>query len=533
MVLYELITEYVKLKSIMKEAIDFSIEKLIINEEISPNISEFIKKLNAQETLTDSDFMSFNNELVTIKIKNIDLYNAVVGIVRNVCLQVFDSYQNEINQTVTEIENRLNSGSEFSFPLEDKPDRFNGLLNIYRLTKDGSFHRNEFDMHPFLLILRPDIIKYDVPFAINTLILTNKLPKGIPYCGLDLSQPLYPRTLKVQEKKVQLKRGIEESDSYFPYKRASTLALGGMMGGDIFLATNGKKNLYVTDIEHYSPDAILASKIATFVSKEHFYSVNLLSNGLAASRKPSQDSVYAADASTMVNRKNFIETDKKVFPGTGIVDEVSNFVNDTNFLVENFRFSSSDIQEAYISKINFNECSLRGLIKKEEYEKDVLSKDKRSIYHGSKHVGENEKYIDEKLHTRLKLSIMSETFMTALAKKACIDPKDQKDVVDELLKRSDIAFDIFLDNKNSKKFLNGNRNLLNDILQNSILYIHDHFDEDERQNIIQSIIERAQVANDKIKNKLGVILTPLKNTDEFMITPFPPKGEILPVKKIM
>jgi len=170
---------------------------------------------------------------------------------------------------------------------------------------------------------------------------------------------------------------------------------------------------------------VLASKIATLISKQHFSSECLLDNQFAASRKLDQYAVCAIkDNNFREKRREFLANN--VSPGTGIIDETLNYLQEGDTNGENYGFSSEDLNSAHLVKIDFDKCNLTSRVDLEYYDTGMVTKCRlptigSNLYKASPHVQKDLGYIHEKLTTRLKLSLLPQKLIAGLTEEAYRD----------------------------------------------------------------------------------------------------------------
>lgn len=494
----------------------FNQENFLNDMNVPDNIAKFFAGANADTfDFTSEDLATLNNELA--KIINDEFHDAILFFIYKKLLTIYDFYKNEISEYVAQIQKDIQSDAQITQKTFDNIDHYKKLLNIHLFinsNKQRNFYRG---CYPQLSYSDSVTLEFDVPFAINALSLIGAFPKGQTYIGMKLGEPIYPKKLAKSKKELlPLKRGIKQSEMYFPFKRIMKITTDVNLK-DTFLITNGKKLLYVRGVYQYSPNAVLASKIASFVSHKHFSSERLLDNNLVASRKLAGYAISAADFNAPAGngltvkevRKNFIEVQKKVIPGTGIIDEVLNFIRETDENPENYAYSSSDIAHCYLTKIDFDCCTFLENLPLEQdpkkwwelYEKDILTK---MMYRLAPSVKSDKVYINEKLRTRLKLAIMPREFYANLANKAYLDEVEKEAAVNECVNRTEIAFNLFLDNPYTKNYLKENPNILNELIVESIPYVNAHFSESETKNISMNLKLRVQMIHQKMSELIEI-----------------------------
>ena len=379
--------------------------------ELDNSINTFLNKLNNGLEIKSEEFEGF---FINLDALNKNIKDILLEIIFEITDKIYEEHEKEIKITIKEIDDCLNA----SRPIRQRNQnskKYMGLINLYHLFKQDNFLKS-LAISPY----QRKVLNYYIPFAINALTLTGKLPKA-NYNGINTAQALYPLNLEIaQENKIPIKRGIKISSEYFPYKFVYKIYKGNT-GNNTFLATNGHKVLFLRSAEQYSPMSIMTSKIASLISAKYFSSERLMDNKIAASKKINTYVCSVIDPEIRELRKHHIEIEKKVFPGTGLIDEVSNYVKETDYNAENLGLSSKKLEKAHLSKIDFDRCDLLFPLTKEQYEFDIVSKPMRGIYHELQHVQHNKTYINEKLFARLKLSLLTEALLGSLADKAFID----------------------------------------------------------------------------------------------------------------
>jgi hypothetical protein len=450
------------------------------------------------------------NHFLKINELDIEIKKSIIYVIFEIANNIYKKHDDEIKKAVEEI------GKKSKLIHQGSPnvEKYADLINIYRLfahhksVSEGDNFYNSFPgVNPYLR----ETLGANIPFAINALMLTGNIPREV-YNGIHNGQALYPLHLEVtQENKLPAKKGIKKSDEYFPYKSVSKLYKGDT-GDNTFLATNGDKILFVRGVECYAPNSIFASKIATLVSSKHFSSERLLDNGVVASKGINSYACSAADKTTRKSRKHYIEESKKVFPGTGIIDEVTNYVVETDDNIENLGFSSKNIDEAHLSKIDFDGCSPSTSTTKNDYENDIFSRRRDGIYHALPHVQQDEGYICEKLYARLKLSMLTEPLLRSLADKGYME-KDQESknkAIEQCHQRSNITFELFKEHQGAKKYIIDQPEIVNQCYTEIIGYIKEHFEENAQQELLTSLHNRVEFIRSELSNQFKVKIRPLK-----------------------
>ncbi|CEG57061.1 hypothetical protein [Legionella fallonii] len=475
--------------------------------ELPEDITDFIRKLNNNEIIRKEEFQSFSESLLQL---NKDVQDCIIFLLYYMTDPVFDiHYKDDITEAVNSIESSLNARREIPQSSGDDAEKYIRLVNYYYLFSHYRPKSNDYYGYAYPGTNSWDTnVRYNLPFAINALRLVGKLPTTPDFNGIDLSKPYFPLHLQVVKKeKVTIRKGIPDSEKFYPYKMVAKLFKGNT-GDNTFLATNGKKKIFIRGVEDYAPHAVLASKIASIISPTHFSIERLLNNRLVGARGIPGYARSAADDETRDARKKYIDKNKRIFPGTGIIDEVTNFVGESDPNIENYGFSSEDIDNSHLSKIDFDRCDVDSEIPKELYERNILTKPRRGLYHGATHVQTNPEYIKEKLYARLKLSMLTEPLFSKLANKAFAaeDHELQKKAIKELTNRSNIALELFFEHPDVKSFLTQNPSTLSQCYSEITNYISTHFVEQDRELIQHSLAKRVGNIHEEIKKTLDINL---------------------------
>jgi hypothetical protein len=490
--------------SYLRNAEDYLATQL--DEEIPAAISNFINKLLAKVEMEEKDFKSFHHELSLIKDNKV--YNTLVYSINTIGSDIFHSYETEIKDSVEQIKAKI--------PVDEKikPHKDVGLLNVYLINRGELLNLRNLDnkdgyKFPYPKYGDEDIFEYHIPLSINALRLTNKLPKEGQYCSLDLSKHLYPKKHGGTTEEIPLRRGTKNKNEYVPFYKNSKL-FKGTVEDTTYLATNGKKFLFIRGRSNAtSPDSVMAAKIATFVSKKHFSSERRLTNQLIASKQlPGYKIPSVGDKNSRDEKRKIIQEEKRIYSGTGIINEVLNFIHETDHHnSENYGFSDSvSSPESFLCKIDFDHCDVTKPLPKKYYEQNCIA----ILYYSLPHVYLDPTFIQEMLYTRLKLSLLTTELNNGFAQKASDDKDAQKQLTTEATARANIAFELFLENKNSAEFLTKNANILNTILQESVDYARKHFDEPMLSQIHHSLQVRFKEIHNKIATKLNIKLPPMK-----------------------
>lgn len=484
-------------------------EKLSLLEEEIPEIIESFFH-NLQSTLREKNDFDLLGQALE-KMGNTPLRKIVIDIIARFLDEILESTKEAHEQLVKNIEDKVSRAEKFS--KEDCRSQYAGLLNIY-----GLIHYDILKLHKLSPYHNEQFV-LDTKLRINTLVIANKFPRNFNYCGITFNGPLYPIET---ENAIPLRRGIKDSQQYYPYKKAKKIDEGDT-GNEVFMATNGEKIIYIRVLPKLSraqhkANAILASKIGTYVSKKNFSSERLLSNGLGASRKLDQYHPMAKPKGEREKEEIFLNKITKVIPGTGVIDEVLSFVSEGDRNIENFgislqsidEFSTEKFEDVFLCKIDFDRCNFFPLEDESEYEKNILANALYKRHFGDKNkVKDDPAYIEEQLRTRLKLSLLTSKFVSGLVDKAHFNEDEKELTIEEVIRRRDMAFSLFrketktsfMSFKNTRnQFLKNHPQLLNELFTECADYVFGHFDEDKCEAIIRSMATRMM----EVREKLGI-----------------------------
>jgi hypothetical protein len=507
-------------QEVRDNALIFVNENSLSDSEVPPNVAEFIFKFYKRESLKKDDFDAIEKYLAELEENDHNLHDIVSGMLNDISYKIIKSYGSEIEKFTKEIEVILAEGNPLDFEYENKIAEYQGLLNVYGLTNGTPLPLKKWGGYfPGMSSARQTDFCYSLSFSINVLNLMKKLPSD--YNGISVEKPLYPNEYSryIQIENIEKKRGIKQSDSYFPYKKISKIQTLGAPD-TTFVATNGKKILYLRGSPggKLTPHSILGSKIATFVSKDHFSSERLLDNRIIGSKKLPSYAISLVNLD-LGSLRNYLIENQIIIPGMGIVDETLNFICEFDPNPENFALSSHDFSRTHLCKIDFDFCNLEVPISKEKYEKDIFSQVDMRFGDAFK---DNIEYIEEKLLTRLKLCFLTPDFIDALAKKAYLGEADKNRAVSELVSRTNVALKLFMQHPSSSLILKKYPDILDTFWKESVFYVNRHFDEPVAEKIIHSLENRFTL----IKKEIDELLLPKKETEfsslPYYIPPPPP-----------
>lgn len=467
----------------------------LANKEININLCDFLQKLSRAVAIEAKDFDQFIIEINRLN-ENKDLKNIIINMVFNIADSIYHMLEADIQAAVIAIDNALKDSKPIQqYPLQT--DKFIGLVNIYHLFSQKT-HSGQFIHEGLFTRFYPGLNQFDfnskIPFAINALILTGLLPKT-NLNGVNTAIPLHPLSSYrfLSQEKLPSQRGIKRSSDYFLYKAVRKIYKG-YPGNHTFLATNGIKALFIRDSSCVQSESVFASKIARCISTSHFASERLMDNQLVGSRALDSYAISVADPRIIDALYRHIKDDKKVLPGTGLIEEVCNFIEEGDPNIENLGLSSIDLEapRTHLSKIDFDGCSISTETSKGRYDYNIISKERGSLYHANPLVRQDDRYLQEKFYARLKLSMLIQELFQGLADKS-FAPSDvdiKRKVIGACVRRSDLALELFFENPYAKKFLNNNPRIVNQCLIEIGQYINDHFNEPDAALMRRALLKR-------------------------------------------
>lgn len=474
--------------------------------EVPERVVQFIAALANKTLLSQEEFIVFGHYCMSEKAVS----DFLIDIVYSIFQQIYKrDYKTEIKTTIATIESSLKASKPIPVQAATNNDRYHALINNYL----------------FFIFVAPhsDVdFQNTVIFGLNALRLTGCLAREGVLAGLDLSQPFYPLKLNsMMQHPVALSPGFKDAAVYFPFKYTSKIAQGDT-GDNTFLATNGEKLLFVRGVPKYTPAGVFASKIAKLISAKHFSSERVLTSSVVAARGLPGYAFSVVDSALRMKRKEQIEKKKRVFPGSGIIDEVCNFVQESDFNAENFGFSTAEVEDeaCYLSKIDFDRCSFLDRACKISYDYDILTRPQIGIYHGADHIQNDAVYIYEKLYTRMKLCLIPDDLLAQLADRSYLpkDAKQKEKDLQEACNRKKIALELFFEHPKVRSFLEENPNILHQCFQEIADYINKHYPGEEQNSRLQSALkeslaEMQQAVWEQVQIRLAVEPTQEKKVE--------------------
>lgn len=484
-----------------------------LEKDIPDAVAYFVQHLREQNKLVDVKVMHdmFCNLQKTLGVRTSHLVIQLIKLASKECME-----KHSIALISEHIEKRLidpNANKELPNKISAIP--FNTILNIHRflmLSKELGY-TELFGGHCDNTKLYETIL-----FAVNgmhTLQCLPELHEG------EAPPPFYPGLMYNPYKKncygeevkrieqsfaIRLPRGVKPAQKYFPFKRVNKLYRGDAKDV-VHMATDGKKVLFVRESLYPPTTSIIASKIASAVSKKHFSSERLLSNGYGASRLLPFYRFSLASDEFAIWRKYRATAEKEHIRGNGIVDEVCSFVREGDRNVENYGVSSKEPALGEICKIDFDHCDLTSPLAEEEYlsAKCLMTASERRAFNT---IG----YLYERLETRLHLALFPKDFFDELAHKVLfVDVAFMLEVPSQLNLRTNFALQLFLKDSNTKKFLELNPFIIKILCNKIIMYAQSHFDVESFQKIRDGLKARAKHVIMQVEKQFGFIPPPIKS----------------------
>lgn len=494
----ELIMKYFKARGLPEDVV---IPKAII---------DLMKTLKEGQPLNTQVVTAFINHLKNET--NDYLHDGLLGLVNKIILAIYDSYKKIFKDLQESIVQQVASGQELS---PDKQDRFleyTPLVNSYllvfkinlKMRKNYSFGfpetRLEF-LHE----------KDDIPLFLNSLILGKKIRTQVEYFGISFLRPLGLSKPFLRQKSFSVKRGIKDISQYTIFQRWQKLQKGATRN-ELFLASNGIKIIFLRDSSRPHQNEIFSSKLAAFVSKKHFSSERLFSNGLTGSRKLTAYKTSAIDDRVFLKIKELANASTpKFFPGTGLIDEVLNFLDEKDPNMENYGVSSLEIDGCFFSKVDFDFCDV--INPSEKYEKNRCTSGIYSSTEKADIARKEPQYLSEKFYARLKLCILTPEFYLALNGKVNFNQEEIKRVIAELTRRQETALNLMFIHPQFNEFLIQHDDILNTIHLETTDYVQSHFNADASLVVAESVTRKMQKIQQLIQDKIS-----LKQTDKEVIT---------------
>ncbi|WP_342146349.1 hypothetical protein [Rickettsiella endosymbiont of Aleochara curtula] len=456
----------------------------------------FLRKFKSFSEISDAEFKEFFKLLES---KNENIQKEIYIKLLKACIANYNTHESGIQQALAAIENSVREQQPIPKCLFKFKD-FIGVINSYRLFNYPNVFSTLREYYPETH--DPEKQDYNVitsliPCAINILVIVGVFPKSDNFHGINLAKPCYP--LGSSSNKINFVKGIKNHADYYLLRRVSKIHKGDL-GNRTFLAVkaDGSKLLYLNPSR--PAHGILASKIARLVSTKHFSSERLLNNGFGGSRELA-GFISAAEPSIRDGRKRFVEVEKRVFPGTGIINEVQNYVGESDPNIENIGFSSKDFQYNYLIKIDFDLCFLHPTISKEAYAKNILL-GRNGMYHDLPHVQQDKKYLQETLYARLKLSLLTTEIVFALAQKVYTET-NLHEITQQYITRSKICLALFLEDEHAEAFLSKNPEILTQCYAEIAEHIEKHFEKTEP--LLSSLKQQAYNVRVELSKKLALV----------------------------
>lgn len=267
-------------------------------------------------------------------------------------------------------------------------------------------------------------------------------------------------------------------------------------------------------------DAVIASKIARMINKQHFSSEKWLSDGRVVSEAVVENAIPHPHASRQAFCvRQFTETPsenerKKLMnqltaynnrrinhhiKGLGIIDEVCAFIGESDPNCENLMFSNEAFDNNTIAiKIDFDGC----MCSSSEWSA-LFYKDSSMIYGTQVYDKVPVEYIMERAQTRLKLSLISDDLIGALLEKYCPEniPEFEKALVSnrnsalQQLNSQEYGLIKLLDNEE------GLKKTISDFHGELIHYCQKHFPE-KLNTLTNDLNERLAFVQAHITNEL-------------------------------
>lgn len=456
---------------------------------IIPQVIEVvISALDKGTELTKTQHDSFVREMARIKSQNKVTYDFYVMLLKKQSEDVyFTENGSDIHKLAEFIDKDDSDPIKVAAILESKENnpmknkRFLRMLNAYlvllNIESDITRHATRYGICFFLNCIRIIIIRSQ-----------KEKPDFGKYCGLDLNAAFYPLPLS-SSPRLPIEPGTKDADAYFPYKLTHKVFQDDK-GFISFVVIDARgKRLFVQDTYGLPldcrADAVFASKIAITVSKKHFASMRLLSNGFAASKKleayerPIKDAKhdYLWEA---------IESGA-TFEGVGIVDEVLRFIGEQDGNSENFGLQKvPNSNQIRVCKIDYDRCDLE-----KESAACLSRKGNGALVNPA-----------EEAYARLKLALYSPEFLAALASKIYKHDFAKRDKrVKECVIKADKKLELFCADDKQMGLLRTEQIKVEPIFQELKAYVEMKWRSNTR--VRRTIIQGLEKRKNHVLQKLG------------------------------
>lgn len=367
--------------------------------EVPEPILTTIHKLQHGYSLDADEFKCFNE---LMEQQNQETKNAVALLVFSLSSNIIKTYQHEITQANNDLDN-----SKFQDNKQNSIDsQYVPLLTSYILTNACLKHTSsgcKYYIQDNFVKLSSAVIN-EIPLTINLFRLTGHLPKHLKYCGLDTDKPLYPLNLGFERDNIK-SQGIKNANDYWPYQNVAKQVQGGIKSTTL-KATNYQRFVFFRGNLADNRIGVLASKLASLISKEHFAAEFILENRYSASKK------HVNYVTPLSNEDAFKMVDQIIkknghFPGLGVIDEVLKFVGEGDENRENFAISNLNKERCFLTKIDFDMCSFRNS------KEDCLS-----AFFKNPTIKDDNHYKLERATACMKIACIPDLLLNALAEKS-------------------------------------------------------------------------------------------------------------------
>jgi|GEM_PF-4087414 len=147
---------------------------------LKESLTQLIQRINNNEILSSEELNIFANQLAQLKKQDGKEYQPIITAITASIEKIYAIHQREINQAIEEVSaNKLPNTKT-----EELNQKYTNLLNAYHLGRAINALDLPYD--------KTDLCLYHLPFAINALTLTGKLPTTGQYGKIQFGKALYP-----------------------------------------------------------------------------------------------------------------------------------------------------------------------------------------------------------------------------------------------------------------------------------------------------------------------------------------------------
>lgn len=488
------------------ESADYSMFKKLLrrfdvdkSQVVGNRVIEFLYKFNDSYDVTSNDLSQF---LDALKQENMVVQKACFFALIHGVINHFTKVEEDIQKRRNQLkESILGNNVHIDALGNEEAISYKKILFVYALMQDpyfsetlmkyGSEKMKTTSAYIHLYPYPEQVLTKEIPFLLNLLNLNGELKQiDISPLRVDISKPFGELSFSKKIESVPASVGIKDGFRFFKFQSASKISMGDT-GNTTALGTDGKKLLFLR--RNYSPITIFSSKIARRINPKLFSSERIMTTGETGSRLLP---FYQLPLNKRVSGKFVVEMIKenaKVLPGMGIVDEVCSFLCETDPNIENLAISSSDLSQAYFSKIDFDRTAIGILSNKSDYQTRTTI---RRIFPDGK-CSLDPLFQQEMLSTRLEEAMFTWSLLELDATKSRLFGENRELISAEISKRSDMVLELLRDNGNEINILADQPNIVS-VYRKIIQYFLEHDakhlknDKEKMLMIINDVTQRAE-----------------------------------------